>query len=169
MNATESSDEARFEGLIAEHGALLKRVCFGYERDPAKREELEQDILVAVWRALPGFRGEASVTTWLLRIAHNRAATHAARHMRRKQPPLEPAEHAPGLDESLDQERARRRLADRVAALPLRDRQLMLLYPEGLGSRQIAEVTGTTVTGVTTRIHRLKAALVADLRAPEAS
>ena len=48
-----------FEALLAEHGGMLRRIASAYEADRERRRELEQDILLAVWRALPKHRGEA--------------------------------------------------------------------------------------------------------------
>ncbi len=50
----------RFEALIVEHGAMVARICASYERDPELARELGQDVFLAVWRALPSFRGESS-------------------------------------------------------------------------------------------------------------
>ena len=50
-----------------------------YEREPAAREDLYQDVLIALWRALPRFRGESSLATFVFRVGHNRAMTHCAR------------------------------------------------------------------------------------------
>src|SRR3954469_13757464 len=77
----------------------VRRLCAAYAFDAADREDLFQDIFLAVWRALPGFRGEASTRTWLYRIAHNVALTSQTRVRRRhgRETPLaeaaEPAGH----------------------------------------------------------------------------
>ena len=65
--------DREFETLLGQHGPMLRRIAGSYEADPERRRELEQDILLAVWRALPRFRGEAPVRAFLARVAHNRA------------------------------------------------------------------------------------------------
>jgi len=139
----------------------------GFERDPARRDELVQDILLAVWTALPGFREEAHLRTWVLRIAHNRAASHVATRVRDRSTPVAetPDGVTDGMDEAVDASRQRARLAALVRALPVPDRQLMLLYLEGLSAKEIGEVTGRSVTGVTSRVSRIKKSLIRDLRA----
>ena len=62
----------------------IRRLCGAYAASAADREDLCQDIFVAVWRALPGYRGDASLRTWLYRIAHNVALTWQARERRRQ-------------------------------------------------------------------------------------
>ena len=84
--------DAKFEALLAEHGPMLRRIAGGYEADPEVRRELEQDILLAVWRALPRWRGEAPVRAFLARVAHNRAVTHVSREAARpRRSPLDEA------------------------------------------------------------------------------
>mgnify|MGYP003342920785 CR=1 FL=1 len=67
-----------FEALLAEHGAMLRRIASAYEADRERRRELEQDILLAVWRALPKHRGDAPLRHFIARVAHNRAVTQLA-------------------------------------------------------------------------------------------
>ena len=58
---------------------MLHRIASAYEAGRERRHELEQDILLAVWRAMPRYRGEAPVRAFIARVAHNRAVTHVAR------------------------------------------------------------------------------------------
>ena len=61
----------------------VRRLCAAYASG-ADREDLFQDVFLAVWRALPAFRGDASERTWLYRIAHNVALTWQTRDRRRR-------------------------------------------------------------------------------------
>src|SRR5262245_60227276 len=78
-----SDDEARFAELMEAYARPIRRLCAAYGPGAADREDLWQDIFLAVWRALPGYRGDASARTWLYRIAHNVALTWQARNRRR--------------------------------------------------------------------------------------
>ena len=68
--------EQRYDRILQEHGPALRRVAATYEADPARREDLFQEICLALWQALPRFREEASERTFAFRIAHNRGLTH---------------------------------------------------------------------------------------------
>ena len=48
-----------FRSIVETHGAMLQRIAAAYEANPALREDLSQEILLAVWRALPSWRGWA--------------------------------------------------------------------------------------------------------------
>ena len=71
--------ERQFERMMREHGPSVLRLASVYTRNPASRDDLAQEIALALWTALPRFRGECSERTLIFRIAHNRALTHVAR------------------------------------------------------------------------------------------
>src|SRR5580700_2882341 len=68
--------EAQFDRILRVHGAAISRLAFGYETVASVREELVQDIALAIWQALADFRGECSERTFVYRIAHNRGLSH---------------------------------------------------------------------------------------------
>jgi len=145
-----------FARLVESYAAPLRRLCAVYATDPADREDLFQDICLAIWRALPAFRRDASERTWLYRIAHNVALTWQTRSRRRhsREAPLEGdvgMEEAPGL----------RQLALRqaIASLPAADRTLTLLWLEGLTAAEIEAVTGIKAPTVAVRLSRIRKAL----------
>lgn len=151
--------ERRFNALVDAHGPSLMRLAGSYVRDRGEREDLFQEIVIAVWRALPGFRGECSERTFLFRIAHNRCLTYVAR--RRSTSPLD--EHGveardphPTVEAQLADEQQRERLLNAVRALPLGYRQVVTLMLEGLPYREIAQVMGIGESNVGVRLNRAR-------------
>lgn len=92
-------------------------------------------------------------------MAHNVGATHLARHGRARFVEMEDAAGDVDLEADVSRALLLERLYALIHALPAVDRQLLLLYLEGLDALAIGEVVGLTPTNVATRIHRLKAAL----------
>jgi RNA polymerase sigma-70 factor (ECF subfamily) len=131
----------------------IRRLCSAYAESAADREDLFQDIFLAVWRALPGFRGDASVRTWLYRIAHNVALTWQTRHRRRqsRESPLS-ADSEAGTQIDL----RRIALKQAIAAMSLADRTLTLLWLEGLSAVEIEDVTGVKAGTVAVRLSRIR-------------
>ena len=151
-----------FEALLAEHGAMLRRIASAYEADPERRRELQQDILLAVWRALPRYRGDGPLRGFIARVAHNRAVTHVAREAAepRRQPLDEAApSDAPSPQDDAEASDARLRLAEAVRALPLSLRQCAVLTMEGFAPAEIAGMLGLNANVVSIRLTRAKAAL----------
>jgi RNA polymerase sigma factor (sigma-70 family) len=151
-----------FDRVVAEHGPALRRLVAAWERDPAAREDLLQEILVALWRALPRFRGEASERTFVLRVAHNRALTHRFRPRRPTEPLLAAAavtdgRPTPEADAAAAQRLARLRLALQALAVPAR--QVLTLALEGLTGAEIAAVLGISENNAAVRLTRARKAL----------
>src|SRR5258707_11770601 len=71
--------ERHFDRLLAANGPALTRLAASYTNTPSDRDDLVQEIALAIWRALPRFRGECSERTFLFRIAHNRGIACLAR------------------------------------------------------------------------------------------
>jgi RNA polymerase sigma factor (sigma-70 family) len=166
-NASPASAEAAFRALVARYAPALGRLAKHYEAAPEARRDLEQEILVALWRAHGSFRGESSERTWVYRIAHNVAASYVARVLRTRRDvetagnvPEPEAQRAP--DELVVERDAIRRLELRIRALDLPSRQLALLALEGCSTAEIAEVTGLSPTNVTTRLSRLRKMLASE-------
>lgn len=167
---SDSSQDALYRQALAAHGAELARCCAGYERDPALRQELQQELHLALWQSLAAFRGECSLRTWAYRVAHNVGARHVQQHAgKAPMVALDEIEQLP--DDRLDPGHTERRLdLQRVMALVHRlaplDRELVLLYLEGLDAAGMADVTGLSARNVATKVHRIKALLARQIAAP---
>jgi RNA polymerase sigma-70 factor (ECF subfamily) len=155
-----------FARLLAEHGPALGRVARVYARSAAEAADLEQEIALAIWRALPAFRGDASLRTFLLRVAHNRGISHRAREASRETLPLDgldgardvPDPRAPA-DDALDLSARRRALFHAMSRLPVGAATLLSLALEGLTHEEIALVVGSTPNSVAVRLSRARATL----------
>jgi RNA polymerase sigma factor (sigma-70 family) len=152
--------EQQYDRILREHGAALRRVSAAYEADPSRREDLFQEVCLALWQALPRFREEASERTFAFRIAHNRGLTHGWRARGSATADLEEAGEVadPRQDpESELQDGERRdRLREAVRRLPLAPRQVVVLSLEGLSQREMGEVLGITENNVAVRLTRAR-------------
>lgn len=162
MSAAESRDD-RYVRLLGEHDRALRRLASSYERDPARQQDLMQEIWLAVWQALPRFRGECSERTFVFRIAHNRAVSHIDYSQRRHVEPLDEdapfAAPGPDPETSLSQQQRHQRLRNAVQDLPIALRQVVVLTLEGLSNADVADVVGITENNVAVRLTRARAAL----------
>ena len=154
--------EETFDRIAQEHGAMIKRIALSYEFEPSLAEDLVQDIYLAIWRALPAFRGAASLRTFVARIATNRSITHIARS-RRWPPNLELGEDIPAPDcDPESQAIASNRhaaLMHAVRNLPLAYRQPVMLTLEGLAPGEAAQALGISANAVAIRLSRAKGML----------
>jgi RNA polymerase sigma-70 factor (ECF subfamily) len=67
---------AEFDDIVRQHQARIYRILWCELRDDEAAANLTQDCFLKAYRARADFRGEASVTTWLIRIAVNLARDH---------------------------------------------------------------------------------------------
>ena len=159
---TERRDRLYAEAAEA-FGPALARLAHAVERDPERVRDLEQDIHLALWRSLEGFAGDCALATWTYRVAHNVAASHAAKGARAAPlVGLDAIADAPGPDDpehAADAALTLERLHALIARLTPTDRSVMLLYLEGLDAAQIGEITGLTANHIGVKVHRLKALL----------
>jgi RNA polymerase sigma factor (sigma-70 family) len=157
--------EERFSRILREYGPALSRLAFGYERVAGVREELMQEIALAIWQALPHFRGECSERTFVYRIGHNRGLTHACRRRPEHEPlddvpqGLEPVDRKLRPDDEIARIQERGRLKSAIQGLPLAYRQVVMLMLEELSHAEIAEVLGLTESNVAVRMNRARKAL----------
>ena len=148
-----------FEQVVRDHHAMIHRIAASYEARTVVVDDLVQDVYIAIWRALPAFRGESSIRTFVARIATNRAITHVARASRRPVD-VELSEQLPARDadperQAIAQDR-RARLSSAIRAMPVTYRHVALLALEGLTAREIADVLGISPNAVAIRLSRAK-------------
>lgn len=162
------TDEARartFTAWMTAHAASVRRAAASYAHTAAEQDDLVQQIALALWGALPSFRGECSARTFVFRVAHNQGAHFATRErLRRPHPDADErvgaiVDHAPDPEAALDAHRRRERMFAALRELPLPHRQVLTLALEGLGHDEIASVLGVTVNNVNVRLSRARDAL----------
>ncbi len=65
----------RFERIVSEYQDKIFRLSYSFLRDRAAAEETTQDVLLRIWKGLPGFRSESSLSTWIYAITRNACIT----------------------------------------------------------------------------------------------
>lgn len=73
-------DGLAFECIMRRHNRLLFRTARSILHSDAEAEDALQEAYLRAWRALPGFRADARLSTWLVRIVTNEALGRLRRH-----------------------------------------------------------------------------------------
>lgn len=145
--------------VIVQFAPALARVAASYERDRGLREDLFQEICLAVASALPRLEDEAKLKPFVFRIAHNRAVSHVAKRVREPRPGPDAdslPSGAPGHEQALIASERTAALLDAVRRLKLPYRQVITLVLEELSYEEIAAALGLTVSNVGVRVNRAK-------------
>ena len=155
------SREDLYRTARAEYGKALDRLAAGYEADRDRRLDLRQEIHMQIWRSLAVFDGRCSLRTWVLRVAHNAAASYVQKEARfntrflsLEELDAPAAPFQPELD--VDRGRALEHLFRMILALKPLDRQIMISYLEDLDAASIAEITGLSASNIAMKVHRIK-------------
>ena len=135
-----TGDESAFRALYRAHAALLYRVAFRMVHDADRAADIVQDTWIRAVQALPAFRWQSSLATWLVGIAINRAREEIrrignAQSLTNGAPPPEDLPDPPARSsdpaQRLDLQRA-------VARLPAGYREIFLLHDvEGFTHEEI--------------------------------
>ena len=157
--------------IDAELQRALKRVVGSYLPPGPERDDLAQEVMIAVLQALPRFRGESQLNTYVLRIAHSvslrflsRRRTQTARHNDTDASALPATTRSP--EEHLARQQRQERLLAAIRCLPLSQRQVLTLALEELPRVEIARALGISENAVNTRLHRARVQLRKHLEAP---
>jgi RNA polymerase sigma-70 factor (ECF subfamily) len=133
---------------------------------PTDAEDLTQEVFIKVGQALPSFRGESTVSTWIYRIATNTAfdRLRSASVQRAARAALEllplATEQPPGIDEDLGRKEMNECIRRFIDTLPPPYRSVVVLSEdEGLTNQQIADVLGVSLETVKIRLHRARTRL----------
>lgn len=149
-----------FDRWLVEHAAVLHHVANGFA-EGVDRHDLMQELLLAIWRAVPAYRGGAQASTFIYRVAHNAALTwkRSERNYRQRVGRFEAdalRETHVALATSVRERETLELLYAHIRRLPPVDRSLILLHLDGVGYAGMAEIHGLTENNVGVRLSRLK-------------
>lgn len=172
-------EQKDFPAIYAEYRPKI----VGYLRrlvGDADAEDVAQEVFVKVGKALEGFRGDSSLSTWIYRIATNTATDHLRKFSPRQvldfpnilsdddtsPDATMPDDGAPVLDTLLIRKDMNECIRGIVESLPDSYRSVLVLSEfEGLTNAEIVEVAGISLDMVKIRLHRARVRLKKELEA----
>ena len=137
-------------------------------------DDLLQDIFLKIWTALPSFRGEAQLYTWVWRIATNETLNHLrkerVRAALRMQSVDSEMERRIEADPYFNGTAAQRELAKALVRLPEKQRQVFIMrWWDELSYEEISAITGTSVGALKASYHIAKEKVQLNLSDAEVS
>jgi RNA polymerase sigma-70 factor (ECF subfamily) len=167
----QQGETTAIEALLHQHRGRIERLANSIVKNPMDAEEVAQDVMMAVTHKIDRFRGDASLSTWIHRIAINAALMHRRRD---KSSTIISMEDAPPIVERQDMTGQPRRSAadpmlrkefwDKVwgAVDDLDDKYrtvFILRDVEGLSTEDAATALGLKIPALKSRLHRARLAL----------
>lgn len=151
-----------FEQILEVNKASIYRVCQIYAVMPVEPEDLFQEVVYNMWKALDSFKGDAKMSTWIYRIAINVCVRYKLRLDKHNQKTTRlSAITIPPAAETSDEGKEERFAILRACIQTLKeaDRSIVILFLEGLAYREISEVTGLSENYVAVKMKRIRKTL----------
>jgi RNA polymerase sigma-70 factor, ECF subfamily len=172
LDACRRGDRRALDAVLRAHVPVLDRLLTRLAGPSGDVEDLLQTTLIEAVTAFPRFRGEASVQTWLCRIAVNVFRRHLRRPERRHRVALElvpgsndPADPAPGQDDVLERRRQLARLYHHLEAIGPRKRIAFVLHViEGRPMSEVAALMRASEMATKSRVFWARRELLARVR-----
>ena len=167
-----SGDSSAFGTIVNRHAGAVLRLARALTSDLTLAEDVAQQTFMAAFRAVSGFRGEASPRTWLLTITRNTALRMRAQHAKEEpeEAPLsllgaEAGWGAPDPETLAILAERQQLLARALASLSPQDREVLILRDiEQLTGEEAAHVLGVQLRAMKSRLHRARLRLAVALR-----
>jgi len=152
--------------ILQEYRRKVFALVYSYLRDRQGAEDVAQEVFIKIWRALPGFDGRASLSTWIYAITRN--ASLSALRSRRPHASMSDPEVLAEVEETASGAAAPDATADSQSLmqlldeLPSKQRQVVVLfYMQEHSHEEVAAMLAMPIGTVKTLLHRARARLSA--------
>jgi len=162
--------EKQFLALIDGNRQRILRLCRVYAWTVQDQEDLYQEVLFQIWRALPGLQVAAHANTWLYRVALNTAISHVRKQKTGSRQDVPVGQEQ--IHELIERQQTAsppqnpqiERLYEAIAKLDKVERGLIALFLEDLSYEEMAEVMGLSASHVGVMLHRAKKKLTQSMQ-----
>lgn len=148
--------EEQFLELLNRNRNRIRKLCTMYTTNKEDRKDLEQEVVLNIWKSFSSFRGEAKIETWIYRIIlnvcfkYNFAITKNRNTISLDNLDFEVPNNASKKEEEFQD------LQHCIQALEFSDKTIIILYLEELPYKSIGEIVGITENHVAIKIKRIK-------------
>jgi RNA polymerase sigma-70 factor (ECF subfamily) len=162
-----AGEDAAYRDCYQRYAPRLMRLLTGILHNKARSEEILQDTFIAAYRGVSRFRGEVSISSWLARIATNRAYNVIRDESRQKRSAPPPDEDAvSSFEPQVEGRDLVRKVMGILDQMEPSKRLALLLQAEGYSAAEIAEISDEPRGTILARLSRSRAEL--SLRMAEA-
>lgn len=144
--------DKQFMTMIRENEGIIYKVASFYTDRELPISDLYQEIVINLWKSFPSFRGESKYSTWIYRIALNTCVSFYRRSIRN----VSYVDITVDVPDMVDNNEQIKELYNLINRLGKIERALVLLYLDDKSYKEIAEITGLSVTNVATKLNRTK-------------
>lgn len=160
-NISQINMEKEFVSLLNQHRGIIFKICKIYCQNEEDRQDMFQEIVLQLWKAFPGFRQEANVSTWMYRIGMNTAISSYRKEKIRLSPVSfsKLAYPPPDVSETDDFAHEIAPLYTAIEQLSQIEKALVLLYLDDKSYEEMAAILGISKSNVGVKLNRVKVKL----------
>jgi RNA polymerase sigma-70 factor (ECF subfamily) len=158
---------AAFELVVDRYQNKVFRLAVSMLRNESIAEDVAQDVFLKVWRALPGYQRQASLSTWIYTIARNTCLTQIRRLAARPTVSIDEPEVGDGLEALPEMHTSDEASGENLDIPVMLDRLpehyrrvLVLFYLEQRSYEEVSIMMGIPLGTVKTYLHRARKELV---------
>lgn len=179
VQRVQAGEVERYDELVLKYRARIWGVIYHMTSNREDAADLAQDAFIKAFQSINRFQGQSAFFTWLYRIAVNGTLNHLQKAKLRRVFSLEKLQDEGGAEEVLAQladsgttsdkqaclSELQQKLNEAMQKLSIKHRTVVTLFEiDGLSHEEIAEITGTSVGTVRSRLHYAKQILQNDLQ-----
>ena len=148
--------QEEFVRQVQTNQGIIQKICRLYGQTQPDREDLFQEVVVQLWKALPKFRGESKFSTWMYRVALNTAISDFRK--RKRSLPVSETEALEIKSELNDgnKEEKLNSLYAAISRLPEIDKAIVMLYLEDRSYEEMEEILGINTNNLRVKMNRIK-------------
>ena len=152
-----------FEQLLDNNKGKIYRICKIYAVSPLEPQDLFQEVIYAIWKSIPTFKGNSSIDTWIYRITLNVCLRSKQKSDKKyyKTVQLDSIQFVPvEITNENNQQEKYNALTSCISKLNKENKSIIILYLEELKYKEIAEITGLTENHIAVKMKRIKKILL---------
>ncbi|KXH83593.1 MULTISPECIES: RNA polymerase sigma factor [Chryseobacterium] len=153
-----SQTETAFLKLINQHKGILYKTSRIYADSVEDREDLQQEILIQLWKSYQNFKGNSEFSTWMYRVAINTAITYLKKEKQRTSDQTDVPQHFEVQNEDYNPSKDRQLEVFYAAVQELKpvEKAVIFYFMEGMSHKQIGDNLGLSEVNARVKLNRTK-------------
>ena len=149
--------QEEFVRQVQANQGIIQKICGLYGQTQPDREDLFQEIIVQLWKAVPKFQEQSRFSTWLYRVALNTAISDF-RKKRRALPVIQTEVASLEIESELidDKDERLKTLYAAISRLQEIDKAIVMLYLEDKSYDEMEDILGISASTLRVRMNRIK-------------
>ena len=137
--------KSEYTALVTHYQRIIYKVCYVYANNNEELGDYFQEVLIALWKSYPKFRGDSNISTWIYRISLNTCISYLRKNKRHG----DTISLSPDLDLYADDMEQNDGLkAFYISQLNKLEKALILLWLEERSYEEMAEIMGLSKDNV---------------------